>query len=241
MLDKADEHDISGFQAFTIRNLENKLSTESDIEQYKLLSVREDPIDNRQQYLDVMCLPILYPTGKFGKYHPREVKLTHSEFDKSRLLNKDSRYRKDPQYVFYLLWQKEMRELSTGVYNLLKQCRVNQHMTVGTLLSNVQANDEHLEATLCTMLQSVRGTKQYWFKRKSELRCMIREWGSPTLFLTFSCAEYESPDIENYLRKVIDVPPRYNIGKLCTEDPISVSRKFSLKFHSFFQRVMMKG
>ena len=22
---------------------------------------------------------------------------------------------------------------------------------------------------------------------------MIREWGSPTLFLTFSCAEYESP------------------------------------------------
>ena len=45
MLDKANEHDISGFQAFTIRNL-NKLSTESDIEQYKLLSVREDPIDN---------------------------------------------------------------------------------------------------------------------------------------------------------------------------------------------------
>ena len=45
MLDKANEHDISGFQAFTIRNL-NKLSTESDIEQYKLLSVREDPVDN---------------------------------------------------------------------------------------------------------------------------------------------------------------------------------------------------
>ena len=93
-------------------------------------------------------------------------------------------------------------------------------MTVGTLLSNIQANNEQLEANLCTMLQSVRGTKQYWFVRKSELRCMIREWGSPTLFLTFSCAEYESPDIENYLRKVNDVPPTYNVGKLCTEDPI---------------------
>ena len=103
-------------------------------------------------------------------------------------------------------------------------------MTVGTLLSNVQANNEQLEVNLCTMLQSVRGTKQYWFLRKSELRCMIREWGSPTLFLTFSCAEYESPDIENYLRKVNDVPPSYNVGKLCTEDPISVSRKFSQEF-----------
>ena len=69
---------LAGFQAFTIRNLDNKLSTESDIEQYKLLSVREDSIDNRQQYLDVMCFPILYPTGKFGKYHPHEVKLTVS-------------------------------------------------------------------------------------------------------------------------------------------------------------------
>lgn len=90
-----------------------------------------------------------------------------------------------------------MRELSAGVYNLFKQSRVNQRMTVGRLLSSVQANDEHLEANLCTMLQSVRGTKQYWFRRKSELRCMIREWGSPTLFLTFSCAKNESPTFKN--------------------------------------------
>ena len=73
-------------------------------------------------------------------------------------------------------------------------------MSVSTLLNRVQVSDEHLEANLCTMLQSVRGTKQYWFIRQSELRCMIREWGSPTLFLTFSCAEYESPDITGYLR-----------------------------------------
>ncbi len=65
-------------------------------------------------------------------------------------------------------------------------------MSVSTLLNKVDISDEHLEANLCTMLQSVRGTKQYWFLRQSELKCMIREWGSPTLFLTFS---YESPDI----------------------------------------------
>ena len=94
---------------------------------------------------------------------------------------------------------------------------------------------------MCTMLQSVRGTKQYWFLRQSELKCMIGEWGSPTLFLTFSCAEYESPDITKYLRRVNDVSSSYNIGKLCTEDPISVSRKFSLKFHAFFRKVLLNG
>ena len=59
--------------------------------------------------------------------------------------------------------------------------------------------------------------------------------------LTFSCAEYGSADIANYLRKINNVSPSYNIGKLCTEDPISVSRKFSLKFHAFFKTVLLKG
>ena len=52
-----------------------------------MLSVKEDALDNRQQYLDVMCFPVLFPTGKFGEHHPREVKLSHSEYIKSRLLN----------------------------------------------------------------------------------------------------------------------------------------------------------
>ncbi len=112
----------------------------TDTEQYKVLSVKEDALDNRQQHLDVMCFPVLFPTGQFGKFHPRDVKLSHSEYIKSRLLNKDSRFRKDAQYVFYLLWQKEMRELSAGVYNTLKST-TSQHMSVSTLLNKVDASD----------------------------------------------------------------------------------------------------
>ena len=87
-----------------------------------------------------------------------------------------------------------MRELSAGIYNLLK-CRKTQLMSVSLLLNRVETSDDALEANLCTMLQTLRGTKQYWFTRQSELRCMIREWGSPTFFLTFSSAEYEASDI----------------------------------------------
>jgi len=43
MLEKASENEIAGFQSFTIRNL-NKLPAKSDIEQYKVLSVKEDPL-----------------------------------------------------------------------------------------------------------------------------------------------------------------------------------------------------
>ena len=48
-------------------------------------------------------------------------------------------------------------------------------------------------------------------------------------------------EITNYLRKINDVPDSIPIGKLRTEDPISVLRKFSQKFHDFFQKVIVKG
>ena len=69
---------------------------------------------------------------------------------------------------------------------------------------------------------------------------MVREFGTPTLFLTFSCAEYESPDIIAYLVAINNVPDSYNNGKFCTEDLVSVCRQFSNKFHAFFKRVLLK-
>ena len=223
MLERASKQDMAGFQSFTIRTLNARHSTTSDIDQYKLLNVKEYALDNRQKCLDVMCFPTLFPSGRFGEHYPREVKITYSEYAKSRLLNKDLRFRKEPAYVFYLLWQKEMRELASGVYNLLKST-TQQRMPVGLFLDKVSASDSDVEANLSTMFQQIRGTKQYWFQKSSDLKCMLQEWGSPTLFLTFSCAEYDSPDISTYLRKVNSVSDSYPIGRLWCEDPISVSR-----------------
>ena len=104
------------------------------------------------------------------------------------------------------------------------------------LMARVSNSDQ--EANLSTVFQSVKGSKQYL--RRSDVFCMVREYGSPTLFLTPSCAEYESREISNYLRKVNSVSDSYPIGKLCTEDPVSVSRKFSPKFH-FFDTVILNG
>ena len=87
MLVKATREDISGFQYYTIRTLNEKLSTSSDIEQFRLMNVTEKPLDNRQKYLDVMCFPVLYPSGRFGENHDRAVRISSSEYVKSRLLS----------------------------------------------------------------------------------------------------------------------------------------------------------
>ena len=59
-------------------------------------------------------------------------------------------------------------------------------------------------------------------------------------FLTTSYAHI-SDRIVAFRRKVNNVPPpTYNIAKLCVEDLASVSRKFSLRLHAFFLKVILK-
>ena len=111
----------------------------------------------------------------------QQVKLDFSEYVKSRLLNKDSRFRKTSQYVFRLYRSKVKHDLNSGIYNYLKHTRYTGK-SVAEIMAMVEKNDLDLEGNLSTILQPVRGTNQYWYKVKGELKCMIREWGSPTFF-----------------------------------------------------------
>ena len=111
-------------------------------------------------------------------------------------------------------------------------------MTAAQFVDQVKTSGEFLEKRLRTLMNTVRGSNQYWYLSRSEVKRMVAEFGSPTFFLTFSCAEYSSKDIREYLHKVNTVPPLYNTGKLCT---VSVSRQFSLKFNEMFNRVLIKG
>ena len=126
--------------------------------------------------------------------------------------------------VFWLYRSKVKRDLNSGIYNYLKHTRYT-----GKSVAEIMAMVDKMTlswSNLSTILQPVRGTNQYWYKVKGELKCMFREWGSPTFFLALTCAEYDSADISQYLRTVNNVPQSYNIARLCTEDPISVSHQF---------------
>ena len=65
-----------------------------------------------------------------------------------------------------------MRELAACVYNLMKGTR--QHaLPVGDFMDCASNSDENVEANLSTVFQSVRGSKQYWYLRYSEVMSMV--------------------------------------------------------------------
>ena len=64
---------VRGLQAYNIRKMDQYMPTGKDIDNYKL-SVDEQPLDNQQKYLDVLCFPTLFPTGMYREFHLRDVK-----------------------------------------------------------------------------------------------------------------------------------------------------------------------
>ena len=148
---------VNSLEAYTIPKMDQYMPTGSNIEHYKLLSVHKQSLDNRQKYLNVLGFPILCPTGKYGEFHPHSVKLTFN----TRLINTDSRFRKNPEFVFYYLWQKELSEFSSGIYSVLKSSSGKSHM-VKHFVDEINSGDTGIEANLSTVLQSVRGTKQFY-------------------------------------------------------------------------------
>ena len=65
-------------------------------------------------------------------------------------------------------------------------------MPVPQFVDKVSDSNQEIEANLSTVFHSVRGSKRNWHLHRSEVRCMIREYGYPTILLTLSCAEYEN-------------------------------------------------
>lgn len=69
-----------------------------------MLQIENDPINNFENLqLYLKCFPHLFPYAMNGQYTERKIKLTSTEFVKSQLMSMNSSFRKDPQYLFYLL------------------------------------------------------------------------------------------------------------------------------------------
>uniref|UniRef100_A0A1X7VFS4 Uncharacterized protein n=1 Tax=Amphimedon queenslandica TaxID=400682 RepID=A0A1X7VFS4_AMPQE len=58
------------------------------------------------------------------------------------------------------------------------------------------------------------GHKSILVPCKGEVKAMIADNGSPTLFLTLSCAQYDSANIAQYLRKLNNAPQSCSITRL---------------------------
>lgn len=180
---------------------------------YQMLKINAAPLDNRDTDIDVKCFPDLFVEGKCGQFCSRPVKLTSAEFIKCILISKDPRFRLNQQYLFYLLNDANLRQLSAGIFYKLN------------------VTNQNLEGDLQAIFSRLRNAEQFWKKPRSDIICMTKNYGPATWFWTMSPSEWTWDDLGHYIKEVNGVEMQNkSTSELVALDPVSASRLIDNKF-----------
>ncbi|XP_044005441.1 uncharacterized protein LOC122850347 [Aphidius gifuensis] len=225
------DHSELDYEQFTVYPLYDKRMNKTATDIYQMLKIQEEPLDPRLKTLDLKCFPNLYPRGINGQHEDRAKKVRDHDFIKQKLCSLKPRFRLDHQYIFFLLQNDTIRRLQAGIYYMLNVTNPRDKYTVKNYLNKL--NEGLLEGELTSILERLPNTEEFWKKPRNNLKCMIREYGPATWFLTLSPAEYMCEDLVSYVREVNspflnDMSP----SQVIAADPVSVSRYMDQKFHA---------
>jgi hypothetical protein len=225
---------------YTLFEMSKTIPNLSDIEKYDQQHVEATPLNHKSQDLDHLCFPNVFPYGTGGVFDKRTITITPTMFDKWSLRQKVDTARCNMPYLFSLSYIKDIRALDSGIFASLRTSKV-KNLNAGKLLERVKNNDQALEASLSTMFTSIRGSREYWNRQCGDIELMDEYFGPATFFLTFSSAEYDWLDHEQYMRTMNNKSDGDNIdiNKLNVRDPVSVSTHFQNRFICFLNNVIL--
>ena len=231
----AESEEATLYEQYTINPLHAPRQNERATALYQLLKVNEAPLDNCTKHLDMLCFPDLYPYGIGGQACQREVYIRPADYVK---ISRDSRFRLNQQFIFYLLHQANMRQIASGIYHKLKVTRPKEKLTAAQRLQ-LLSKDE-LEGNLTTIFARLRNTEQFWVRPRNDLNCMVFHYGPATWFVTLSPAEWLWQDLGTYLRDLNPAMLDSTISALVAADPVSASRFIDNKFRAVLDFLLFK-
>ena len=208
---------------------------------YQMRQVHGQGGDIFDSDLDVKAFPELFPTGEFGiRDVKRAAKISSSEFIKSRLLNKDPKFRLSMAYLFFCFEVQEVSKMCHSVGHMLRTVS-GKNWTARDLVDRLERRDGDMQDKMFGLMANMRGSKQYFAKLAMNIRWMIKQLGPPTLFITCSSAEWFSHSFIDYLRSVNRCVPtieQMTRAELCMMDPVNVSIHFHKKWRAIFGKLV---
>ena len=142
---------------------------------------------------EAKAFPALFPTGKNTFNEAPAKKLTHSQYFNSRLLNADTRFANDSQYIFFAQYCVELNQLLSSISFAMRKghsYKNNGEKITAKMLTDKEEVHKFLKADdAFAYMNALWGSPEYWTKTLNDLFAMIRQIGIPTWFCTFSCAE----------------------------------------------------
>ena len=210
-----------------------------DIDTMEFPHVSEIPINEFEEtHLFANSYPWLFPGGigdksqsLCGKSSETDIKL----WIQTLMRWHDGRFMRDDMFSFHLhnFRQRQMNNTSGLVF--VKNFINDSSITVDQIKDQIESGDKSFLSKLQYFAgQRIRGSDPFWRKVKHE----VDEWityhldnghGPPTLFLTFSCAEYWWEDLEKVLFERCQGTEDEEIAKQMVDGHSSEKRKMTAK------------
>jgi len=242
LLKKLDDASRSSlYEHFTIQPLSAEYPSDAMID-YQMNKVTGQSINIFDTNLDLMAYPELFPTGVNGiRDSLREVKIGTSDYIKTRLLNKDPKFRLNISYLFHCFQTQEVSNMCHSVGHMLRTVS-DKHLTAQEFHNRLQARDGEMQSKMFTLLANLRGSKEYFAKLGMDIRWMIQQLGPPTLFITCSTAEWFSEPLISHIRNLnkdgVTNVDLMTPAELCALDPVTVSIHFQKKWQTIFTNLI---
>ena len=199
------------------------------------------------------CFPIEFPTASNTFNETRDFKLSPSRYFNARIFSADTRFVRNPEYIFFALYSTEVQQIHDNISIALR--RGNTKTTDGReITASMLTNHEEVRNLIrrdegYRFLAKIRGTPAYWEKSKKDVFAMIRQLGIPTFFVTFSAADRRWIDISNSLlisqgKEPLTVEQHKSMSweehcKLIMSNPAAAARLFQERFNTLMKNVIL--
>ena len=144
-------------------------------------------------FLEEKLFPKLFPYGIGGYLSSNMLKnnnMGYSNYIKNRVLSADPKFRNDSSYVFFLLLVKELTDMKRSEQTYFRKATKIPDLTAQKVNEITKENLFRYNNAYATF-KTIRGTSMYYQDTKKKLMATLRQKGPPTLFNTFSCADFE--------------------------------------------------
>lgn len=143
--------------------------------------------------LEAKAFPVQFPTGINTFDTKRSIKLTPSQYFKSRLFSVDNRFARDTTYLFMAQYVTEIHLAQSSMSIQLRKAkpvtRDGRKITSSMLKDKAEVEKLVRNKDALRFMTTLRATPSYWHKTILDLYAMIRQIGCPTFFASFSAAE----------------------------------------------------
>ena len=203
------------------------------------------------EHCEELAHPHLFPNGQFGYAVERDIALSPSKYFNQRLLNYTQKFASDSDYIFFVNSVVQQLRLHSQISIAMKKVS-GENLTAGMFSQSFKdtvkqfiANDKAF-----SFMSTVKGTPAYWKKFLQEVLSMVKQLGSPSFFLTLSCADLRWNELvtiihrlkgRNISEKEINSMTYQDRCKLLNSNPVLLARHFQYRVETFFKDILIDG